>query len=180
MGERRMTTVQALPHWETTPADPKAAIRETKAAIRDRIEASGRTVEEVFAAVEARVAERVDEIEDAKRRGEPVWPVVDYADIEAGKVPDAIVEALHRRGCIVVRGHFEREQALAWDQGIVDYVERNRFFETYRGPGDDFFGSVGSRPEIYPVYWSPAQMEARQSDRMAAVQSFLNHQWTYA
>ena len=51
---------------------------------------------------------------------------------------------------------------------------RNEFFENYRGPGDDFFGSVGSKPEIYPIYWSPAQMEARQSDRMANVQAFLN------
>ena len=29
------------------------------------------------------------------------------------------------------------------------------------------------------MYWSPAQMQARQSDRMANVQSFLNHLWTY-
>ena len=174
-------TVQApeLPHWETTPPDPKAAIRETKAAIRARIAASGRTVQEVFAAVEARVAERVEEIEGAKRRGETVWPVIDYADIAGGTVSDEARERLRRRGCVVVRGHFEREQALAWDKDIVDYVEGNRFFENYRGPGDDFFGSVGSKPEIYPVYWSPAQMQARQSDRMAAVQSFLNHQWTY-
>jgi hypothetical protein len=174
-------TIQAppLPHWETTPPDLEAAIRETKAALRARIEAAGRTVEEVFAAVEARVAERVTEIEDVKRRGETVWPVVDYADIAAGTVPAEAVELLRRRGCVVIRGHFEREQALAWDKDIVDYVERNNFFEDYRGPGDDFFGSVGSRPEIYPVYWSSPQMEARQSDRMARVQSFLNHQWTY-
>ena len=69
---------------------------------------------------------------------------------------------LRRRGCLVVRGHFDREQALGWDRDIVDYVEGNRFFENYRGPGDDFFGSVGSKPEIYPIYWSPAQMQARQ------------------
>jgi hypothetical protein len=169
----------ALPHWETTPPDLKAAIRETKAAIRARIEASGRTVEDVFAAAEARVAERVAEIEEAKRRGETVWPVIEYADIEAGTVSDEAREQLRRRGCVVVRGHFEREQALAWDKAVVDYVEGNEFFENYRGPGDDFFGTVGSRPEIYPVYWSRAQMEARQSDRMARVQSFLNHQWTY-
>ena len=49
----------------------------------------------------------------------------------------------------------------------------------YRGPGDDFFGSVGSKPEIYPIYWSPAQMQARQSDRMARVQQFLNQRWTH-
>ena len=171
-------TLQAppLPHWETIPPDLKAAIRETKAAIRARIEASGRTVEEVFAAIEARVAERVAEIEAAE---ENVWPIIDYADIEAGTVPAETVELVHRRGCALVRGHFEREQALAWDRDILDYVERNNFFEDYRGAGDDFFGSVGSRPEIYPVYWSRAQMEARQSDRMARVQSFLNHRWTY-
>jgi Protein of unknown function (DUF1479) len=174
-------TLQAppLPHWETIPPHLKEAIRQTKAAIRARIEASGRTVEEVFAIVEARVAERVSEIEAAKQRGENVWPVIDYADIDAGTVSDEASELLHRRGCVVVRGHFEREQALAWDHDIVDYVERNNFFEDYRGPGDDFFGSVGSRPEIYPVYWSSAQMEARQSDRMARVQSFLNRRWTY-
>ena len=55
-----------------------------------------------------------------------------------------------------------------------DYVEGNKFFEHYRGPADDFFGSVGSKPEIYPIYWSPAQMQARQNDRMARVQAFLN------
>src|SRR4026208_537255 len=47
-----------LPHWETPPADLKAAIREIKAALRARIAASGRTVEEGFAVLEARVAGR--------------------------------------------------------------------------------------------------------------------------
>jgi hypothetical protein len=171
-------TLPALPHWEDTPDDLPAAIREIKAALRARIEASGRTVEEVFAVVEARVGARVAEIAAAREAGETVWPVIDYADIAAGTVPPALVEKLRARGCLVVRGHFDREQALGWDQNIVDYVERNRFFENYRGPGDDFFGSVGSKPEIYPVYWSPAQMQARQSDRMARVQAFLNSTWS--
>ena len=168
-----------LPHWQEAPQDLKAATREIKAAIRARIEASGRTVEEVFAVVEERVRAAVEEIEADKARGEQVWPVVDYADIESGRVSADVLAQLHRRGCLVVRGHFPREQALAWDTEIVDYVEGNHFFEDYRGPGDDFFGSVGSKPEIYPVYWSPAQMEARQSDRMATVQRFLNAQWTH-
>jgi hypothetical protein len=167
-----------LPHWESTPADLQAAIREIKTALRARIAASGRTVEEVFAVIEARVAAQVAEIAAAKQRGETIWPVIDYADIAAGTFATEALEQLRRRGCLVVRGHFPREQALAWDQDVVDYVEGNQFFEHYRGPGDDFFGSVGSKPEIYPIYWSSAQMEARQSDRMARVQSFLNAQWT--
>jgi len=172
-----MTTTTVLPQWETTPDDLPAAIREIKSALRARIAESGRTVDEVFAVVEARVRAAVEEIEAASSRGETVWPVIEYADIEAGRVTAAELEKLRRRGCLVVRGHFPREQALAWDAEIVRYVEDNQFFENYRGPGDDFFGSVGSKPEIYPIYWSAAQMEARQSDRMATVQGFLNSLW---
>jgi hypothetical protein len=167
----------ALPHWEQTPADLPAAIREIKAALRTRIAASGRTVEEVYAVAERRVATAVAEIEAARSRGETAWPVIDFADIAAGAVPAEQLALLRRRGCLVVRGHFDREQALGWDGEVVDYVTGNRFFEHYRGPGDDFFGSVGSKPEIYPIYWSHPQMRARQSDRMAAVQAFLNGLW---
>ncbi|RJK94930.1 DUF1479 domain-containing protein [Vallicoccus soli] len=166
-----------LPHWESTPDDLKGAIREIKNALRARIAASGRSVEEVFAVVEQQLEAKVAEVEAAKAAGDSVWPVIDYADIEDGTVSADQLATLRARGCLVVRGHFPREQALAWDQDIVDYVESNHFFEDYRGPGDDFFGSVGSKPEIYPIYWSSAQMQARQSDRMAAVQRFLNAQW---
>jgi uncharacterized protein DUF1479 len=171
--------VTVLPHWESTPADLAAATREIKAALRERIAASGRTVDEVFAVVERRVQAAVDEIVADRRAGRNIWPEIDYADIAAGTVSPAQLALLAKRGCLVVRGHFEREQALRWDSDIVDYVESNHFFENYRGPGDDFFGSVGSKPEIYPIYWSPAQMQARQSDRMATVQAFLNARWKH-
>jgi hypothetical protein len=167
-----------LPHWETTPVDRVAAICTMKEALRTRVERSGRSVDEVFSVIEARVRAQVDDISAAKAEGRDVWPVVSYADIAAGTVSPDELALLHRRGCVVVREHFPRQQALDWDGGIVEYVERNQFFETYRGPGDDFFGSVGSKPEIYPIYWSRAQMEARQSDRMARVQRFLNEQWS--
>jgi len=167
-----------LPHWPTPPDDLPAAIREVKAALRARIAASGRSVNEVFAVMEDRVRARVEEIAADQARGATVWPVIDYADIEAGTVAPEDLAALRRRGCLVVRGHFDRDQALGWDQEILDYTETNRFFENYQGPADDFFGTVGSRPEIYPIYWSRPQMRARQSDRMARVQAFLNAQWT--
>jgi hypothetical protein len=155
------TALPALPQWQEPPADLTAAIREIKAALRARIAASGRSVEEVFAVIEERVAAQVAEITAAKDRGETVWPVIDYADIAAGTVSAEVLAQLHRRGCAVIRGHFPREQALGWDRDIVDYVEPNHFLQSYRGPGDDFIGSVGSKPEIYPVYWSSAQMQAR-------------------
>src|SRR6195952_4672970 len=95
------TSAPPLPHWESTPEGLEAATREIKAAIRARIEASGRTVEEVWSVVTAQLTERVEEIEDAKRRGEAIWPVIDYADIAAGTVAPEAMEHLHRRGCVV-------------------------------------------------------------------------------
>ena len=60
----------ALPHWEQTPADLPDAIRQTKAALRARIAASGRTVEEVFAVVQDQIEHEVGEITAARERGE--------------------------------------------------------------------------------------------------------------
>src|SRR6478752_1276292 len=98
-------TLPTLPHWETTPDDLSAATREIKRALRERIAASGRTVEEVFAVVEARLRAQVEQIVAERDRGEAVWPVIDYRDIAAGTVPAEQVAKLHRRGCVVVRGH---------------------------------------------------------------------------
>jgi len=177
--DHNTSALPLLPHWEQPPEDIPAAISHVKTAMRARIAASGRTVEDVFAVVERQVRAEVGEIVATRDRGDTVWPVIEYADIEAGTVPAEAQALLRRRGCLVVRGHFDRDQAEAWDRGIVDYVESNHFFERYRGPGDDFFASVRSKPEIYPVYWSPAQMQARQHDRMARVQEFLNRQWKH-
>jgi len=173
-------TLPQLPHWQAAPPDHRAAIRQLKAAVRARLSASGRSIDEVFGAMETRIRACVEEIIAARDRGEVVWPVIEYADIAGGSVSAEQHALVHRRGCLVVRGHFDREQAVGWDRDILDYVDRNRFDEVYRGPGDDFFRSVGSKPEIYPIYWSPPQMQARQSDRMSRVQRFLNQHWSAA
>ena len=124
-----------MPHWESAPEDLKAATRTIKSALRRRIEASGRTVEQVFAVMEERVTQRVEEIEAALRNGENAWPVVEYADIESGRVSAADLALLQRRGCLVVRGHFPREQALGWDRDIVDYVEPQPVLRDVPGAG---------------------------------------------
>lgn len=169
----------ALPHWESVPADTGAAIREVKAAIRARLEANGTTVEQTFDAIECRITSRIEEIHADHAAGRSAWTTIAYEDIRRGTVTSDQLDHLQASGCLVVRGHFAHEQALRWDADIVDYVETNDFFGKYRGPGDGFFSRVGANIEIYPIYWSSAQMEARQSDRMATVQSFLNRRWTF-
>lgn len=161
---------------ETLPADHKAAICEMKRALRARLG----DVNALFRRLSQRIEERLAEIERLKASGDPVWPVLDYRDVAAGCVPESVRELIKLRGCAVIKGHFPREQALAWDQSMLAYLDHNRFDDIYKGPGDSFFGSLeASRPEIYPIYWSQAQMQARQSEQMASVQSFLNRLWTF-
>src|SRR4051794_17006545 len=105
-------SLPTLPHWETAPEDLAGATRAIKAALRARIEASGRSVEQVFAVIEQRVRTQVEAIEAELERGQTVWPVIDYADIANGTVPVEQLDKLRRRGCLVVRGHFSPEQAL--------------------------------------------------------------------
>ncbi|MCI1900757.1 MAG: DUF1479 domain-containing protein [Enterobacter sp.] len=161
---------------DTLPADPKAAIRQMKRELRAQIG----DVQAVFDTLSDKIATRVAEINALKKRGESVWPVIPYDDVKGGNITEAQREAVKRRGCAVIKGHFPREQALAWDNAMLDYLDLNRFDDVYKGPGDNFFGTLtASRPEIYPIYWSQSQMQARQSEAMAQVQSFLNRLWTF-
>lgn len=163
-----------LNETEIPPEDHRQAIKDVKSDLRKRIG----DVDAVFQEVSNFITNEIEDIEAQKERGESVWPVIDYQDIERGKVTPEQVQAVHRRGCLVVKGHFPKQLAKEWDRRLVDYVESNDFDNQYRGPGDNFFGSLNaSRPEIYPIYWSPPQMEARQSKRMSNVQVFLNRLW---
>lgn len=172
----KQSPVVTTPSWETVPDDIPAAIVAVKAALKEQIG----DVAGLFAQIEAAMEVEVNDILAAKERGDEVWPVIQYSDIANGTVSADQLAAIKRRGCVVIRGQFERATAEDWDASLVEYVDSNDFDAVYRGPADDFFGKLAaSKPEIYPIYWSAAQMEARQHERTAAVQSFLNSQWKH-
>lgn len=161
---------------ETLPVDHKAAIRQMKQELRQQMG----DVKAVFNQLHARISQRVAEINALKAQGEDVWPVIAFEDVKQGRVSEQQRTLIKQRGCAVIKGHFPRERALGWDRDMMAYLEQNHFDDVYKGPGDNFFGSLdASRPEIYPIYWSQSQMQARQSDEMAAVQSFLNRLWRF-
>lgn len=168
-----MTTA---PTAHEAPADVGAAIRATKAQLRNRIgDYAG-----LFAQVEEALQREVDEVVATRERGEEVWPEIPFADVAAGRVAPELVAAVRRRGCAVVRGTFPRERAAAWDAELVSYLEGNGFFEQYTHLDDGIFGGLAAaRPSIFPIYWSRPQMEAREDDRMVAVRGFLNSFWRH-
>jgi hypothetical protein len=101
-------------------------------------------------------------------------PTVDFDQLR--DVPVTIRDSIARRGCVVVRGTFDRDQAETWNTEIGDYLDRNhferRFAERYPEAA-----TTGSR--IWGIYWSRPQVLARQHERMATVRRFLNSFWSH-
>jgi len=79
----------------------------------------------------------------------------------------------------VVRETFSREQATAWDEEIAGYVEKNNLdAKLVNAAEDKYFGTLASaKPQIYGVYWSRPQVQARQSEQLTNVRVFLNNLW---
>jgi hypothetical protein len=158
------------------PGDIPGAIRHAKAQLRERVGDVAGVLGEVEAAMRTEVSAVVAE----REAGHELFPIVRFADIAAGAVPKDTLASIRRRGCAVVKGTFPRARAERWNTALGAYLEDNRFAERYRGPADDVFsGLASSKPQIYGVYWSKAQMEARQDDNMVAVRSFLNSFWRH-
>ncbi|WP_371239689.1 DUF1479 domain-containing protein [Pantoea sp. KPR_PJ] len=164
-------------HATPLPPDIDAAVIRFKQQARQQIGDVGALFNRVCQRIEQAIAEARDE----EKQDGTAWPVVTFGEIASGTVSNETLARIKRRGCLVVKQQFPREQALAWDQSLLDYLDLNDFDAQYRGPGDNFFGSLeASRPEIFPVYWSQAQMQARQSDAINQVQSFLNRLWRFS
>ncbi|MGI8771707.1 MAG: DUF1479 domain-containing protein [Acidobacteriaceae bacterium] len=151
------------------------AIRSTKQLLREALPNHA----EVFRQVEADMRRRVDAIVKEREAGQTVVPVVQYADVEAGAVPEESIAKIKERGACVIRRTFEPAQAQGWDKEIAAYVEENGLDAKLANAAEDkYFGTLASaKPQIYGIYWSRPQVEARQSESLTRVRVFLNNLW---
>lgn len=157
------------------PADVGAAIR----SIKQQLKADLPNYKQVFDEVSAHIAGQVAEIKAIQAAGRNPVPQLQAEDIINGTVDAAAVAEIRRRGCVVVHGVFEREQAEQWNRDIGTYLDDNHFEEALKNAAEDnYFGTLKEgKPQIYGVYWSKPQVAARQHERMHAVQRFLNGLW---
>jgi hypothetical protein len=157
--------------------DLPATIRSVKKQLRQSLP----NYREVFEQVDAEIRRKVEVIAQERQRGEAVIPELQYADIAEGRVSAQAIAAIKDRGACVVRGVFSAERAGAWDNEIAQYVERNRLDDKLAHRAEDkFFGTLASsKPQIYGIYWSGPQVEARQSSELTQTRVFLNRLWKW-
>lgn len=125
-----------------------------------------------------------DEVSDvrAEQASGGTVPEIAFADVAAGRVTAAQVARIKRRGCVVVRNVFERSQVEAWNDEVVRYIDASRYLERMKdkaGLDQYFSGLAASRPQIYSLYWSKPQMQARQHVNQATTRAWLNRLWTF-
>lgn len=131
---------------------------------------------------DAHVRREADEIRRETAAGRPVVPEIDYASIRDGNVPESFRDSVRRRGCAVVRGVFPEAQIAAWNDALGRYLEDNRYYERAEEKSglDQYFASLKSaRPQIFGIYWSKPQVEARQDPKLAETRAFLNRLWRW-
>ena len=116
-----------------------------------------------------------DEIREVAELGAAAVPRLDFSDIVAGTVPAQVPDLVRKRGCVVIRGVFSPERAAAWNDALGRYVEDESYLARDRARR----GANAGRAQMFPVYWSPAQTEARQSGEMAAARRWLNRLWDF-
>ncbi|EOC0057316.1 DUF1479 domain-containing protein [Cronobacter turicensis] len=155
--------------------DLPTAIREIKQHLRQALP----NYQTVFADLEADIARQIETIKSETARGESPVPQIQADDIINGRISDAQKARIRERGCCVIKGVFPETQARAWNQEVGDYLARNDFVEKLKNAAEDnYFGTLAdSKPQIYGIYWSKPQVEARQHERMKAAQVFLNNLW---
>ncbi|HJO45911.1 MAG TPA: DUF1479 family protein [SAR324 cluster bacterium] len=127
-----------------------------------------------------KILEKIEIIEDKKSGGRRIIPELKCSEILSGKVSEDLVQEIKNSGAIVVREVFPKQKAKEWFQSLEEYVEENDYFSKQKEGLDRYFSDLKSdRPQIYGIYWSKAQIEARQDESMAKTRSFLNRIWDF-
>ncbi|STZ77243.1 DUF1479 domain-containing protein [Bergeriella denitrificans] len=159
--------------------DMPADIGATITAVKRQLKAALPEYARVFQEVAADIRRQADEIRAEAASGIHPVPQLHADEIVNGTISNEQIARIRRRGCVVVHGVFERERAEQWNRDIGAYLDNNHFEEALKHAAEDnYFGTLAQgKPQIYGIYWSKPQVEARQDERMKKVQCFLNGLW---
>jgi hypothetical protein len=135
-----------------------------------------------YVEVKDHVRRATDRIVSDAAAGRQVIPEVGFRDINEGRVGDEIRAGIRKAGCVVVRGVFPASVARDWFAELGEYLDTNHYEarEAAKRSLDQYFsGLKAGRPQIFNVYWSKPQVNARQDPKLAQTRAFLNRLWRF-
>ena len=158
--------------------DPNFPYREQIIAAKHRLRAHMPDLKARFAALTRDIEAQVDTIENERTRGISSIPEVRFDDLES--LSAATIARIKQRGIVVVRGVFDPARITRWNDQLAAYITDNHYLKKQQAKRglDKYFSTLSSsRPQIYGLYWSKPQMEARQSEELAKARRWLNRLW---
>ena len=135
-----------------------------------------------FSLMDQRIEKKLTLVKKLLDLGESVIPEIEFDLITKKLVSNTIKEKIKDSGCVVIRNVFSAEMVDRWNLDLLNYVQENNYFEKQKAKSgmDKYFSNLtDSKPQIFGLYWSKPQMQARTSSEMAVVRSWLNRLWTY-
>jgi hypothetical protein len=106
-----------------------------------------------------------EEIATVKVRQSKVVPEIDFKDIKDSSA--GFSAEYKKRGAAVIRNVIPPIEALDMKEEMQKYISANP--QTRAFPADN--------PQVYELYWSPAQIRARSHPYLLAAQRFLLSHW---
>jgi hypothetical protein len=86
-------------------------------------------------------------------------------------------------GCCIIRGTLPEQEVVEYNDNLTRYIVDNGYYETVKNrkkAADEYFTQLdSSKPQIFGIYWSPAQIWARQHPNMTTVRNHLNRLWSF-
>jgi hypothetical protein len=151
-------------------------------AFKRSLKPAAETLRHAFLEVQDHVRRAADRILSESSARRPVVPELDYRDIKNGIVSDGTRAAIRKSGCVVVRGVIPQSIASEWFAELGEYLDANHYEEqevAKRSLDKYFSGLKAGKPQIFNVYWSKPQVNARQHPSLAETRAFLNRLWRY-
>ena len=144
------------------------------------ITVAGVDYQKAFQEMDAKIEKELQEIESLVAKGLSPIPEINFNDLSTAD--DDFANLVRKRGCVIVRNVFSKDRVDKWNENLMGYVRDNDYFDKQaeKAGMDKYFSALASgKPQIFGLYWSRPQMEARTSQEMADLRSWLNRLWKW-
>ncbi|MDD1782980.1 DUF1479 domain-containing protein [Enterovibrio sp. ZSDZ35] len=132
-----------------------------------------------FADVTNAMETEIERIQRAELNGSAI-PQFAYSDIAGTGFNDEQKQQVLKAGCCIIRGTLPEAEVTSHNEKLSRYIVENGYYEHTPTVEDNYFSQLNSdKPQIFGLYWSPAQIWARQHPNMATTRRHLNHLWTW-
>ncbi|WP_394789685.1 YbiU family protein [Rhodoferax sp.] len=159
-------------------ADPNLNFQSQIIAAKRQLRAQIPDLKERFDALTRNIEAQVEAIE--RERAQGLQPVPDVQFSQLDTLDAAQIARIKQRGCVVIRGVFDPARVAQWNTDLASYISDNHYLDkqvSKRGIDKYFSALASSKPQIYGIYWSKPQMDARQSVELAQTRRWLNRLW---